>query len=282
MVMRKRAVAMVCASLLAGAVSTAWAGAYGEPPEPEESPAAVAVAPVAEPEPEPERTMRLFAGFLTDAETARGFWVGLDLLYAWESHFGGDFDMWTTNARLAYGGEMWEAGAEIPYSWVDGPGFENDGFQDINFWGKVIPIRTDLYPGGGGLVVTAPTGDGQFSLDEWGFEPFVTGAVAAGPVSIRGMRGYTRYLDIDDSDGLTYNLGVLAPCGERVVLRGEFDGAHYFDLNADENPVSFVPGLDIAFPMGTNELILRLSAAAGLTDEASDWGIGIGFAFAQI
>jgi hypothetical protein len=50
--MKKDIAAIVCASVLLGATSMAFAGAYGEKGEAEEMPAPVEVAPAAEPEPE--------------------------------------------------------------------------------------------------------------------------------------------------------------------------------------------------------------------------------------
>lgn len=267
------------ASALAGATSLAFAGTYGEPAEPEEGPVPVAEAPAPEPEPEP-RVLREFAGFLTDAETTRGFWVELGSGYASETDLGPDIDLWTLFARLAAGGEMWEVGAQLPYNWLESGVGDDDGLNDMHLWAKVLPIRTDVVTAGGGLVVSAPTGDDPlFSADEWGFNPFLTSAFAAGPVSIRTTLGYDRYIDINDSDAMTYNAAVLAPVGDMVALRAEFAGYHGFDTDLD--PVSFVPGIDVVVPLGSVDLWIRATGAAGLTDEAADWELALSLALTQ-
>ncbi|MFN2376449.1 MAG: hypothetical protein ABR538_07920 [Candidatus Binatia bacterium] len=265
------------ASVLAGAASLAFAGTYGEPALNEEGPAPVAEVPALESEP---RILREFAGFLTDAETTRGFWVELGSGYASETDLGPDIDLWTLFARLAVGGEMWEVGAQLPYSWAESGIGDEDGLNDMHLWGKVLPIRTDVVTAGGGLVVSAPTGDSPlFSADEWGFNPFLTSAFAAGPVSIRTMIGYDRYIDITDSDAMTYNASVLAPVGDMVVVRAEFAGYHGFDTDLD--PVSFVPGVDVVVPLGNVDLWIRATGAAGLTDEAADWELALSLALTR-
>jgi hypothetical protein len=266
---------LLVVSILFGATSIANAGAYGDEPEPEEGPAPVAMAPAPPPAPEPEpQIMREFAGFLTDAETTRGFWAEIGTVYSGETDGRADYDLWTLFARLAAGGEMWEVGAQLPYSWLDDDlGFEDDGLEDLQLWGKVLPIRTDIVTAGAGMVVTAPSGDEPtFSSDEWGLNPFLTAAFAAGPASIRTMVGYERFIDIDNSDALTYNVAALVPVADQVVVRGEFAGEHVFD--ADFDPVSFVPGVDVVIPLGEVDLWLRFVGAVGLTDEAADWSLG--------
>lgn len=267
------------ASMLIGAASTALAGTYGEPDQREEGPAPIAAVPAPEPEREPP-ILREVAGFLTDAETTRGFWVELGSAYASETDLGPDLDVWNLFARVAAGGEMWEIGVQLPYTWVNSAIGDDDGLNDMHLWAKVLPIRTDIVTAGGGLVVSAPTGDSPlFTADEWGFNPFLTSAFAAGPASLRATLGYDRYIDIDDSDAMTYNAAVLVPVGDMVVLRGEFDGYHGFDTDAD--PVSFVPGVDVIVTLGPADLWIRATGAAGLTDEAADWEFGLSLALTQ-
>jgi hypothetical protein len=262
---------------LAVALATAHAACAGEPgPDSyeESEPGMAAAAPAAPIGPEPGRIMRTYAGFVTDAETLRGFWAGMDADYGREEDVG-EYNRWTLNTRLAYGADMWEAGVQIPYTWIGSDG----SFGNMALWGKVLPIRTEIFQAGGGLVVYAPTGDDQ-SAEDWGFRPFATAALAAGPVSLRGMIGYQRYVQYDASDAVVYNAAALAPCGDHVVLRAEFDGAHYPDYDTDA--VSFVPGVDVAFPMGIGELVLRLGGTVGITKSPADWGLSFGLAYAQI
>lgn len=278
--MKTQVVSLLCAVALLGGATTAFAGAYGEAQQPEEMP--IAPPPVLTPPaplPEPELVLREFAGFLTDAETSRGFWAELGSVYASETDLGPDQQLVNTFLHLSYGQKLWEVGGLFPYLYydVDDIGSDN-GFGDITLWGKVIPLRTDRYQLGGGLLVTFPTGENSFSTDEYGFEPFVTGAVAAGPVSLRGSFGYMTSTG-DPNDALDTEFAVLAPIGESVVLRGELLWYHQDDID----PVTFAPGVDIRFALNDNlELLLRPTAGVGFTEEAPDWQIGLSFALTQI
>lgn len=278
--MKKGLTSLMCASALLGASSFAFAGAYGEAEQPEEMPAPAPAPAAAYVEPESDaRIMRQFENFATDAETARGLWAELSSMYYDE---GNDVDAISTIATLAYGQEMFEVGLQLPYEWfdVDG-GPSDDGLGDLDFYGKVVPLRTDEFSLGGGLVVHAPTGDTpNFSIDEWGFNPFITGALAVGEASVRATVGYDVYQDVDFFDAVTYNFAGLVPVAENVVLRGELDCAHATERNFDEDPVRFVPGVDVYFPLGGFDLILRPTGSVGIND-AEDWGLGLGIALAQ-
>jgi len=282
--MKKSIVSVVCASAVLGMASIAFAGAYGESESPAEIPApppapAPVAAPAWQPEPAPAE-MHRFQGFATDAATARGLWAEIGSMYLQESDFGLDADAVSTFARLAYGQAGWEVGAELPYGYVDVDGLgSDDGLGDLRLWGKVLPVRTDVFTLGGGLVTSFPTGSGGFTTDEYGFLPFLTAALAAGPASLRASVGYDVYTGTDVFDSVDYNVAALVPVGDRIVLRGEFVGKHFTDIGAD--PVSFVPGLDIRVPLGSGELLVRPTGAVGLTDEAADWGVGLSLAFEQ-
>lgn len=283
--MKKGLISVVLASAVLGAASMAYAGAYSQEEQPEEIPAPVPAPPPVV-EPEPERVMRKFEGFLTDAETTRGLWAEISSVYGAEYHpsFVGDVEAVNTVAHVSYGKEMFEVGAMIPYIYVNqeslGPNREADAFGDLRLWAKIIPVRTDIFTFGGGLITTFPTGDDGMGTAEYGFEPFLTAGVLAGPVSIRGSLGYNVFtahdvLGDDVYDRTDANLGALMPIGDRVVVRGELVHNHFTDSEAD--PVSFIPGADISFPMGSVELLLRPTIGIGIT-EAPDWQAGLGIA----
>lgn len=283
--MKKELISIVLASAVLGAASMAYAGAYSQEEQPEEIPAPIpAPPPVIEPEPEP--VMRKFEGFLTDAETTRGIWAELSSVYGAEYHPSnvGDVEGVNTVAHLSYGQEMFEVGAMIPYLYVSqetlGPNRDDNDFGDLRLWAKVVPLRKDNFTLGGGLITTFPTGNSGMGTAEYGFEPFLTFGVLAGPASIRGSIGYNVFtshpnLGDDVYDRTDANLGVLVPCGDRVVVRAELVHNHFVDSDAD--PVSIIPGADISFPIGEMELLLRPTLGIGLT-EAPDWQAGLGIA----
>jgi len=195
--MKKGFFSVVLASAVLGATSYAFAGAYGEAEQAEEIPAP---APAAVPAPEPEepRVMRKFSGFLTDSETTRGIWAELGSVYAAEYDGPSDADAVNTYAHISYGQEMFEVGVLMPYIYAhqDGIGHAND-FGDLRLWGKVVPVRTDMFTFGLGLVTSFPTAGSdkgvKMGTDEYGFLPFLTMGVELDPVSIRSSIGYNVY-----------------------------------------------------------------------------------------
>lgn len=280
--MKKGFYSVVIASAVLGAASMAFAGAYGEPEQPEEIPAPAPAAPA--PEPEPERVMRKWAGFLTDAETTRGLRAEIGTVYAAEYHPSsvGDVEATNTYGYISYGTELFEVGVFLPpYLYVHQESVgEADDFGDMRLWGKIIPLRTEYFNLGGGLIVSFPTGNDGLGTSEYGFEPYLTFGAIAGEAHIRGSVGYNVYtahdvLGDDVYDNVDSNLAVLYPVSDTVVVRGELTHNHFVDSDAD--PVNFYPGVDVSFPIGEMELILRPSLGIGIT-EAPDWQIGLGIA----
>lgn len=285
--MRKQLLAC-SAVLILSAPSAALAGTYGEAEEATESPTAPSARMETEVEEATPPLVREFAGFFTDAETSRGLWAEIGSLYVNDDTSGADIDGAHTFLHVSYGQEMWEAGINLPYDYVHidtaAGSADDDGFGDLSLWAKVLPVRTDIFTFGGGMVVSFPTGDDsgpiRFSSDEYGFNPFLTAGVLAGPVYLRTHLGYSRFTDADESDALTYSASVLAPIGDVVVLRAELVGQHFFDFDGD--PVSVVPGVDVRIPLGdAMEMLIRPTGAIGISDTA-DWQLGLSLAFAQI
>ena len=280
--MKKGFYSLVIASAVLGASSFAFAGAYGEAEQPEEIPAPAPAAPA--PEPEPCKVMRKHVGFFTDAETTCGLRAELGSFYAAEYHPNsvGDAEAANVYLHISYGTELFEVGLTAPsfiYAHQNGiPGDIKD-VGDMRLWGKVIPLRTDMFDLGGGLIVTFPTGNGGAGTSEYGFEPFLTGGVMAGEASIRGSIGYnvfTEHPNLDDTyDNIDTNLAVLYPIAENVVVRAEMTQNHF--THADADPTSLWPGVDVSFPIGEVDLVLRPTLGIGLT-EAPDWQIGLGIA----
>ncbi len=279
--MKKGFYSLVIASAVLGASSIAFAGAYGEAEQPEEIPAPAPAPPA--PEPPPARVYRKHAGFLTDAETTRGLRGEIGTFYAAEYHPSsvGDVEATNTYLHLSYGTELFEVGVFLPpYLYVHQESVgEADDFGDMKLWGKVIAYRDDIFKVGGGLIVTFPTGDDGLGTSEYGFLPFLTLGAMAGPVDIRLSGGYDVYTEHgvlgDVYDRSDLNLAALYPVAENVVVRGELTHNHFTESEAD--PVNFYPGVDVYFPIGSVDLVLRPTLGIGLT-EAPDWQIGLGIA----
>jgi len=286
MSMKKGLYSLVIASAVLGASSIAFAGAYGEAEQPEEIPAPAPAAVV--PEPEPVRTMRKFSGFQTDVETTRGLRAEIGTVYAAEYHPAsvGDVEATNTYLHISYGRENFEVGVYVPpYRYVKQEGIgEADDFGDMKLWGKYIfrdVFNVENLSAGLGLITTFPTGNDGFGTAEYGFEPYLTFGYVVGDAHIRGSIGYDVYtahgapLDDDVYDNIDTNVAVLYPVAENVVLRGELTQNHFVHSQAD--PTNLYPGVDVYFPMGSVDLVLRPTLGIGLT-EAPDWQIGLGIA----
>lgn len=283
--MKKGLYSLVIASAVLGASSIAFAGAYGEAEQPEEIPAPAPAAPA--PEPEPVKVMRKHPGFFTDSETTRGLRGELGSFYAAEYHRNSVGDVEAANAYLhiSYGTELFEVGITAPsYIYAHQEGIPDDvsNVGDMRLWGKILPLRTDMFTGGLGLVVSFPTGDGGAGTNDYGFLPFLTGGVMAGEASLRLSVGYDvytahgGYLADTIYDHGNLNAAALYPVAENVVLRGELEWNHFVYSNAD--PTSFYPGVDVTFALtDAVDLVLRPTLGIGLT-EAPDWQIGLGIA----
>ncbi|HYB99457.1 MAG TPA: hypothetical protein VEC57_10050 [Candidatus Limnocylindrales bacterium] len=309
--MKRGLLSCTMAAALCSIASVAFAGAYGEEETTETPAAAPAPPPAAAAEVQEEvkvDVLRRWAAFSTDGETSRGLWIEAGLIHAHEEFLQdkpgeGEHDQISSFLRVAYGQELWEAGAEVSYDWfrqefdtaLGDVEFDDNGFGDLEVWGKVIPLRTEYVNAGAGMIVSMPTGEadfrgfqtyrGSFTTDEWGFDPFVTAGISAGPLDIRMSVGYQIYTSFNDYDGLDYNFALLLPIGDMIVFRNEFDGFHFSDdlrgtIYANHDDVlDWVPGFDIRFPVGGSELLIRPTGTVGLTADSRDWGLGISFAF---
>jgi len=286
MSMKKGLYSLVIASAVLGACSIAFAGAYGEAEQPEEIPAPAPAAPPA-PEPEPPRVMRKHVGFFTDSETTRGLRGELGSFYGAKYHRAsvGDVEAANVYLHLSYGTELFEVGLTAPsfiYGHQNGIPGDVKNVGDMRVWGKIIPVRTDMFTFGGGLLVSFPTGGGGAGTGEYGFLPFLTGGAMAGEVDLRLSLAYDVYTapggELPDTayDHGNLNFAALYPVAENVVLRGEIEWNHFVYSNAD--PTSFYPGVDVTFALtDAVDLVLRPTLGIGLT-EAPDWQIGLGIA----
>ncbi len=249
-----------------------------------------------------ELPMRSFDRFAFDTTTANGFWAELavgathseDEANPFGHQTSQDTDAVTIQPTLAYGGASWEAGLLLPYRHVDGKACETfigrticaddeeDGFGDINLYGKYI-FRSEYVHVGGGLDLSLPSGDEDKGLGagELGVAPFATAAAIIGPTEVRAHVGNLFFTGSDSwsyysrhpSDVLFYGVGLFYAINDRVGVRGELLGSR-IDRDDDQDVLAFEPGVDVRIPLGAVDLILRPTAAVGLTDASADWGVG--------
>jgi hypothetical protein len=247
-------------------------------------------------EPNEARTVpvRSFERFQFDTATVKGFWGEVGFLYE-KTNFtqsevtGLDLKLksWTPFARLAYGGELWEADLFIPYRDLDGKvngfNFNESGIGDIEATGRFIPLHTDLFDAGVGANFSFPSGDENDGLGtgEVGALPFFTAALNLAALEARGHVGW-RFFTGDNNDQtaydqLVYGFGLFLPLFDRVVFRNEFDGVQSDQPNKPKI-VNYIAGLDFRVPIGGLDLLLRPTGEAGITHRSPDWGVGFSIA----
>jgi opacity protein-like surface antigen len=205
---KKGIVSVLSASMIMGATSLAFAGAYGEAPEAEEMPQAVAAAPMAEPEPAPT-----------------GYWyVGVGGIYSIENFHCDADDAWGYNVRAGRRINRWvavEAEWEHPVDDFDDAD-KVDGFGrldgDIEVWNvtanaRVYPLDGRWQPyiliGGGYGEADLPHDDndgfvGRFGL---GLDFLITDkfGVTTGVDYVVGTDDLGDYDQIPVSVGIFYN-----------------------------------------------------------------------------
>jgi hypothetical protein len=242
--------------VMAGAVAALAAAAHAEGPVP----------------------LRSFERFDLDSGTANGLWAELGSTYVEDTDA---TDLATLFGVLAYGDGDWaEAGLILPYSLVEE---SDDGIGDLRLYGKLVPVRTRLLDVGAGFEFLFPTGDQDDGLgnDEFGFLPYVTGALHVGPAELRGHGGYRFYDDSDDANGRNplpeswvYGGALHVPLGDMLTLRLETVGETIDIPGEDADLVFFQPGVDVQLALDGAAVLLRPTLAVGVNDDTPDWGIG--------
>jgi len=250
-----------------------------------------------------EIPMRSFDRFPFDTATAKGIWAELGVggahfedernVFGRESSL--ETDTVTVQPTIAYGGDSWEVGLLVPYRYVDAkacllsPGLtmceddQEDGIGDMNLYGKYI-FRSEYVHAGAGLDLSLPSGDEDKGLGagELGIAPFGTAAAVVGPAEVRAHVGNLFFTGSDSwgyysrrpSDVLLYGVGLFYAIGDRVGVRGELVGSR-IDRDEDQDVLAFEPGVDVRIPLGAVDLMIRPTAAVGLTDASADWGAGV-------
>jgi hypothetical protein len=247
--------------------------------------------------------LRSFSRFKLDSGTANGLWAEIGASFSEDSKNRVDAEAVTVLGRIAYGGEHAEAGVIIPYhnfkiDPYDSKSEDSDSIGDIELYGKVIPVRTELIDLGVGMSVSFQSGDKKTRLgdgetnfvpfftgalhqqsrvgaDKSSFLPFLTGAVHLGMVDFRGHFGYRFYADKGMWESFHYGFGLYAPIRDRIVARTEFNAFVQKAPGRDPDPWTFEPGVDIYLAVNEDtSVLLRPTGLVGMNGDAPDWGIG--------
>ncbi len=199
---------------------------------------------------------------------------------------GGRFDL-----RAAYGlGSTAEIGFDLPFftqnikfrdpmaamgeTQFNTPTISNEGVGDLVLYGKFRRMLSSSTSIGAGLEIWTPTGheSKRLGTGELGFNPFVNIRHDWKRFAVGAHVGYLMYRS-DFVDVINYSTYFLARGSERLGFRLELSGRHLRAFGEKLDDLSVLPGLDFAL---AERVTLRPQGRAHLTNEAWEWGIGLG------
>lgn len=192
---------------------------------------------------------------------------------------GGRFDL-----VGAYGiGEAVEVGAILPFvmqeqiEFHDGTFVEHADLGDLQLYGKYKLLFTEELAGAAGLELSIPTGSQAqlFGSGTVGFNPFVATRYQSGRFAVGGHVGVL--LNVTNRPQVfNWSVQGIVRGSALFALRTEIVGRLFNDVGETFNDIAAYPGIDFNL---TENIIIRPEGLAHLTDDAIDWGIGIGFVY---
>ncbi len=192
---------------------------------------------------------------------------------------GGRFDL-----LAAYGiGDSVEVGADLPFvmqeqiDFADGTFVEHASLGDLQLWGKYKMAFTDELAGAGGVELSVPTGSqaNLFGSGTVGFNPFVATRYQSGRFAVGGHVGVL--LNVTNRPQVfNWSLQGVVRGSALFALRTEINGRLFNEDTETFNDIAVYPGIDFNL---TDRFIIRPEGLAHITDDAIDWGIGIGLVY---
>jgi hypothetical protein len=189
----------------------------------------------------------------------------------------------TFNLIGAYGIQDWEVGGNLPFVMQQQISFatkrpqEDANVGDLVLYGKYKLELADHWAGGLGTEMVLPTGpeDELLGSGDFGMNPFVSTRYTYGRVGIGGHLGF---LLNTGSQPQVFNWSVegIVRANQYFALRAEFDGRLFNDVGSTFNDIAVYPGLDINM---FDYVIIRPEGLVAASDDAINWGIGIGLVF---
>lgn len=147
---------------------------------------------------------------------------------------------------------------------------------DVLLYGKFLRSVAEHCVVAGGVELSVPTGieDKRFGTGEVGVNPFIATRYQRGRFGIGGHAGYNIYTgDVDDV--FNYSAYVILRGTAEYALRAEVSGRLFRAGGTNFHDATLLPGIDFHV---TDWLTVRPTGLANLTDEAVDWGLGLGIA----
>jgi hypothetical protein len=195
-----------------------------------------------------------------------------------ESIDGGRFDL-----VGAYGlGANSEVGLDLPFvmqqqiDYVDGGHMENANVGDLVLYGKIKRQLAEHVAGSLGLELSAPTApsDNFLGSGELGLNPFLSTRYQSGRVALGAHVGFLLNTG-SKPDVFNWSLETILRGNALFALRCELNGRLFQD-SGTYNDIAVWPGIDLNL---TDNFVIRPQALAHITQDAIDWGLGIGFVF---
>ncbi|MBI4517568.1 MAG: hypothetical protein HY699_17325 [Deltaproteobacteria bacterium] len=160
---------------------------------------------------------------------------------------------------------------------VDGVTVNNQDVGDVQLYGKFKHSVAEHCVVAGGLELTTPTGVERksFGTGEYAVNPFVSSRYQKGRFALGGHVGYQIYAG-DVNDVANYSIEAIVRGSESYAIRAELSG-RWFEMEGTRfHDVVVMPGIDYNL---TSNFVLRPTGLANITDEALDWGLGVGVAY---
>jgi len=153
----------------------------------------------------------------------------------------------------------------------------NNDFGDLALYGKYRRRVTERISVAGGLEAELPTGSERKRLGtgEVGTMPFLSVRYTRGAAAVGAHVGYQFHTD-DLDDVFQWSAQAILRGRQSYAIRAEVAGRHFDYGGASFDDVVVYPGIDYNY---SANLTFRPTALAGITDEALDWGLGLGVSY---
>jgi hypothetical protein len=219
---------------------------------------------------------------LQDGNNTRLNLLGFRVRESVHSETGGIFDL-----LGSYGlGKVGEAGFLVPVFVQnqkilasDGSYYrtENKDVGDVQLYTKFKRPVAEHCAMAGGVELSIPTGIERksFGTGEVAVNPFLSTRYQNGRLAVGAHIGYQVYTG-NVPDILNYSVEVIARANETYAFRAELSGRLFTEKGDQYHDVVVLPGIDYTL---TPNLTLRPTGLANVTDEAIDWGLGMGVAY---
>ena len=147
---------------------------------------------------------------------------------------------------------------------------------DLQLYGKFKRQLAEHWAGAVGVEINTATGSSSkgFGSGHTGLNPFLSARYQSGRFALGSHVGFLLNVD-DPPDVFNWSLQGIVRANQLFAFRCEFNGRLFRTGGTTFNDVAVWPGLDINL---TDYFVIRPQALAHLTDDAINWGLGLGLA----